>query len=313
MAELTKYSANAVVQHIRHDMRFIMPGKSYGNESIDTTLSPLNYSLVDRGHTAKEINQYRLNLEKEIFHYNRKDLVHAVEIVIQKPNDCPHEQERLFFEESYKYVVSKLPMGEHCVIVAEIHKDEHKYVNGIDISKPHIHILYVPAVPDDKHEGFKYKLCADALTKKSNLKEFHPGLQKHLNDVGIQATVFSKKTTDGKTISLSVKQLKEITDKTGIVLNKSITIDQLSSILKENNEIKLYDRKLEQKIIQYETQIHTLSIQNISLKNSLDAAQQQIKDLQNELSKSKQHEWGQSTTWGNAHGWDFNKEGEKLW
>ncbi len=50
------------------------------------------------------------------------------------------------------------------------------------ISKDHLHVMYVPAVPDSKHEGYSYSRCADELTKRAKLKAFHQGLQKHLNE-----------------------------------------------------------------------------------------------------------------------------------
>lgn len=259
MAEIIKYGANECKQHIKHDLRELPAGKHYGNESVDTSLSHLNYSLIDRGKNAEEVNAYRLQLEKEIFKYNRKNLVHSVEVVIQLPEDCPPEHEKEFFRESYNYVVSKLPMGEKCVVVAEVHKDEHKFVNGVDISKPHLHVMYVPGVPDEKHDGYSYKLCADALTKRAALKSFHPGLQKHLEEKNIPGTVYQKKEGDGKTIALSVSQLKEITDKTGIVLKKSITVDQLAEILKENENVHLHDKELESKIALYEKKIDHLN------------------------------------------------------
>lgn len=53
--------------------------------------------------------------------------------------------------------------------------------------------MYVPAVPDTKHEGFKFRLCSDELTRRSVLKQWHPKYQKWLDDAGIKATVYSVK------------------------------------------------------------------------------------------------------------------------
>lgn len=328
MAEITKYGANESKQHIKHDLRELPAGKSYGNESVDTTLSGKNYSLIRRGKNADEVNKYRTNLEKEIFKYNRKNLVHSVEVVIQLPADCPPEKEREFFQESYNYVVSKLPMGERCVVVAEVHKDEHKIVNGEDISKPHLHIMYVPAVPDTKKhfkpqtkdeikkglqpETYQYKLCADALTKRAALKAFHPGLQKHLDEKNIPATVIQKKEGDGKTLGLSVKQLKEITNKTGIVFNKSLTIDELANILKEHENIRLYDKEIQSRMAAYKTQIELLQKELEETKNKLaEVEKQHAQEV-----KNQPQEWGHSNTWGTTNTWgesSFSRNEEKLW
>ena len=260
MAEITKFGASEVAFHIKHDLREIPEGKDYGNESIIPEKSKDNYSLLDRCQTAAEANKYRKEIEKECFSYNRKNLVHAVEVVVQCPADCPPEQKEAFFRESYNYICSTLPMGERCVFVAEVHVDEKHYSpTGEMISKDHLHVMYVPGVPDAKHDGFDYKLCADELTKRAKLREFHPGLQAHLDSQGIKATVYSKKEGDGKTIGLSVKQLKEITEKTGLKIDKSITVDQLAEILKVNRDITIYDKRLQAQLQEREEKIATLS------------------------------------------------------
>lgn len=260
MAEITKFGASEVAFHIKHDLREIPEGKDYGNESIIPEKSKDNYSLLDRCQTAAEANKYRKQIEKECFSYNRKNLVHAVEVVVQCPADCPPEQKEVFFRESYNYICSTLPMGERCVFVAEVHVDEKHYSpTGEMISKDHLHVMYVPGVPDTKHDGFDYKLCADELTKRARLREFHPGLQAHLDSQGIKATVYSKKEGDGKTIGLSVKQLKEITEKTGLKIDKSITVDQLAEILKVNRDITIYDKRLQAQLQDREEKIAALS------------------------------------------------------
>lgn len=236
MAELTKFGASEVAYHIKHDLRELPAGKTYGNEAVDPSLSGGNYSLLKgRCQTAAEANKYRKQIEQEVFKYNRKNLVHAVEIAVQCPSDCPAEEKEAFFRETYKYICSTLPMGEKCVFVAQVHVDERHYSpTGEMISKDHLHVMYVPAVKDTKHEGYEYRLCADQLTKKARLKEFHPGLQKHLDEVGIHATVFRKKEGAGKAVSLSVAQLKELTKKTGIALDHSLTVDELAEIINSN-------------------------------------------------------------------------------
>lgn len=266
MAELIKFGASEVLAHIRHDLREIPSGKFYGNESIDLSLSSGNYSLLEgRCQTAVEANEYRKKIEKNLFQYHRKNLIHAVEIVLQCPGDCPEEQKADFFKESYQYICSTLPMGERCVFVAEVHVDErHFSPAGEMISKDHLHVMYVPAVPDKKHEGFEYRLCADELTKKARLKAFHPGLQKHLDEAGIKATVYRKKESDGKTIPFSISQLKEITEKTGIVFDHSLTTDELSTILNSNRLQKTQIKELQSELNRKDTEIESLSFQLFS-------------------------------------------------
>lgn len=241
--ELTKYGGTEILAHIKHDLRQLPEGKSYGNESVDPTLSSENKSLIDRGKTAAEVNKYRKDFESKIFKYNRKNLVHAVELVIQCPSDCPPEQHEAFFQTAFDwYCNNYLPAGKDCVLVAEIHKDEHKWVEtpeGLkDISKEHLHIAFVPAFPaGEKHPDYEYRLNADALTKRAVLQKMHPSLQAELDAKGIQATIYKKKSGDGKTVPLSVKQLKEITEKTGVVIGHTLTVEELGAILSKNVEL----------------------------------------------------------------------------
>ena len=296
MAELTKFGASEVAYHIKHDLREIPSGKTYGNEAVDPSLSGGNYSLLEgRCQTAAEANKYRKQIEKEVFKYNRKNLVHAVEIAVQCPSDCPAEQKEAFFQESYKYICSTLPMGERCIFVAQVHVDERHYSpTGEMISKDHLHVMYVPAVKDTKHDGYEYRLCADQLTKKARLKEFHPGLQKHLDEAGIHATVFRKKEGDGKAVSLSVAQLKELTKKTGITQDHSLTVDELAEIINANilheKQAKIFRAELAKKQSVIEDLSAEVSAKDASIKDMIrertagsDAKDKEISELRQAL------------------------------
>ena len=280
--ELTKYGGTEILAHIKHDLRQLPSGKSYGNESVEPELSHKNYSLIDRGKTAKEVNQYRKDFESKIFKYNRKNLVHAVELVIQCPNDCPSEQHEAFFQTAFDWYCDKyLPAGKDCVFIAEVHKDEHKWVeteSGLkDISKEHLHIAYVPAVPaGKKHPGFEYRLNADALTKKAILRDMHPSLQSTLDEAGIKATIYQKKSSDGKAVPLTVKQLKEITNKTGVVIDHTLTVDELAAILSRNVELS---QKVDVLTAANTEQKHIL----FHLNNTVAEKDHQINHLQSEL------------------------------
>lgn len=285
--ELTKYGGTEILAHIKHDLRQLPEGKSYGNESVDITISKeVNYSLIDRGSTAAEVNKYRKDFESEIFKYNRKNLVHAVELVIQCPSDCPPEQHEAFFRTAFDwYCNNYLPAGERCVFVAEVHKDEHKWVEtpeGLkDISKEHLHIAYVPAVPaGEKHPDFEYRLNADALTKRAVLQKMHPSLQAELDSKGIQATVYKKKSGDAKTVPLSVKQLKEITEKTGVVIDHSLTVEELGAILSKNVE-------LSQKVDVLTTTVSEQKQCITELSRIVSDKDRQIGSLQSEVRASK--------------------------
>ena len=334
MAEITKFSAAEVFHHIKHDLRELPPKKQYGNENINRSLTRENYSLLeDRCRTANEANIYRKEIEKEVFKYNRKNLIHAIEICVQCPADCPPEQHTDFFEETYNYICSTLPMGNKCVFIAQVHKDERKYSpDGNLISKDHLHVMYVPAVKDTKHDGYEYRLCADQLTRKAKLKEFHPGLQKHLDDVGIQATVYRKKEGDGKSIGLTVTQLKAITKNTGIVLDHDLTFDEIKAVVNAKvltaDQVKDFNEKIREK----DAEISALKAENAAIKKSLEHAQQEIKELSNKVEHlidshasqkeaTKETDWWGTSGWSNTSGWGkqqttnhtYDIEEEKTW
>ncbi|MBR2303910.1 MAG: plasmid recombination protein [Ruminococcus sp.] len=171
-----------------------------------------------------------------------------------------------------KYIASTLPMGEKCIFLAEVHKDEgriEKDGKTVIESPPHMHVMFVPAVPDDKHDGFEFKLCADQLTKRSQLKTFHPKFQKWLDDAGIKATVHSG-VTGGKNVSVS--SMKKLTKDTGLTLS----------------EIKGLQQKVK------------------SLEEALKAKDAQ---LQRALNSNNDRTLGQASSWGERSSWE--SEGTK--
>lgn len=351
--EIAKYKSYQIMPLIRHNMRQLPPGKTYGNESVDLSLTSKNYSLINRGNTPEEVNQYRRNFENKIFKYNRKDLVHAISLVIQCPDDCPPEQHDAFFETAFNWCCNNyLPAGKECVFLAEVHKDEHKYIKTLqdgktvltDISKEHLHIAFVPAIPaGEKHPDYKYRLNSYQLTVRSILKNLHPSLQKAINDAGLTATVFRKKTDDGKTISLSIKQLKSLTEKTGIVIDRTLTLDELAKILVQNVELRQKTEELSQSTsnkdnkiseLQEELKAKTNSINKLNgdlkselqekehLQNQLQSAQDSIKNKELEIQANKEkleelelkhnssneYTWGTESSWGITSNWDNNNE-----
>lgn len=270
MASIDKHGEDTLY-FIRHNLRDLPKGKAPSNIEIEPERTKDNYSIISRGDTAKEVNDYRKQIENEVFHYNRKNLVRSVEIVITLPEDCPPEQEQAFFREAYNYVVSTLPMGERCVFLAEVHKDEGRIQKDSETvieSPPHMHLMYVPAVPDEKHEGYDFKLCADQLTKRAQLKQFHPQLQKWLDDAGIKATVHSG-VTGGK--NFSVKELKQLTKETGLTLN----------------EVKAMQKEV------------------VELREKISTLEAQLEE------KDKKHTWGNTATWGERSTWGLSQEHEK--
>lgn len=225
---------------IQHNIREFKSGKCPTNIEVNPEKSKDNYSLIRRGNTAKEIEAYRKKITAECFHYKRKNIVFANEVIFTLPHDTPYEQEYAFFEESLKYLINTLPMGEKCIFLAEVHCDEGQILKDgktVVEGQKHLHVMYVPAVADSKHDGYHYKLCSDALTRRSVLKQWHPKYQKWLDDAGIKGTVYSGKTS-GK--GISVKSLKEISKTTGL------SFDQIQDLEKDRKELLKKIRTLEE-------------------------------------------------------------------
>ena len=230
MARIEKYHTG-IKKVIQHNIREFKDGKCPTNLEVNPEKMKYNYSLIRRGNTAKEIEAYRKKITAECFHYKRKNIVFANEVIFTLPQDTPPEQERPFFEESLNYLVSTLPMGEKCIFLAEVHCDEGQVLKDgktVVEGQKHLHVMYVPAVADSKHDSYSYKLCSDALTRRSVLKQWHPKYQKWLDDAGIKGTVYSGKTS-GK--GISVKSLKEISKTTGL------SFDQIQDLEKDRTEL----------------------------------------------------------------------------
>lgn len=217
MAAIEKCSNNEVIYHLRHNSR--ENPRTPGNPDIDPSRRGDNYYLTpnDHGRSARECRMYYKKRLSEIYVFGRSDVVTACEWVVTAPKDLNPDQYDAFFRASYEFLNSLY--GEQNCIQAVVHNDEGvKDYNGqIVQGKAHMHYLFIPAVKNQKYmkptksgnltlaAKFPEKLCAYELIDKNHLKQFHPKLQKWLNDAGIKCTVHSG-VTGGK--SKTVEQLK---------------------------------------------------------------------------------------------------------
>ena len=182
MARIQKYHTG-IKKVIQHNIREFKNGKCPTNLEVNSEKTKDNYSLICRGNTAKEIENFRKQITKECFYYkNRKNIVWVNEVIFTLPHDTPPEQERPFFEESLNYLISTLPMGSRCIFLAEVHCDEGQVLKDgktVVQGQKHLHVMYVPAVKDIQHDGYAFKICSDALTRRAMLKKFHPNFKYH--------------------------------------------------------------------------------------------------------------------------------------
>ena len=173
MASLKKFTDSAVVNLIRHIERVTV---NPSNKDIDTTRTEWNYTLSpDRGMSAYSYYLYR---KSQLYCFGRADVKTLAGWVVTAPSNLPVEQQQKFFHESYQFLENRY--RQENVVMAVVHHDE---------NQPHLHFLFIPAVPDPKHGG--EKICANELITRAELRDFHPALQKYLKSERIHACVFN--------------------------------------------------------------------------------------------------------------------------
>ena len=252
MAAIEKCTNNEVYYHIRHNSR--ENPRTPGNPDIDPSRKGDNYYLtpVDHGRSARECRIYYQKRLSEIYVFGRSDVVTACEWVVTAPKDLQAEQYDAFFRASYAFLNSLY--GEQNCIQAVVHNDEgvKDSAGHIVQGKAHMHYLFIPAVKNQKYmkptrsgkmtdaAKFPEKLCAYELIDKSHLKQFHPKLQKWLNDAGIKCTVHSG-VTGGK--SKTVEQLKTETKELLKERERSHFLEAENKELKE--KLQTYDKSKE--------------------------------------------------------------------
>jgi hypothetical protein len=123
---------------------------------------------------------------------NRKDVNVMCSWVVTAPEDLKPEQEKEFFQESYRFLEAKY--GRENVVSSYVHKDE---------VTPHMHFCFMPVVSDRKRGGFK--ISAKECVKRTDLEQFHEKLQCHLEEKGISCSIINEATKEG---NKAIKELK---------------------------------------------------------------------------------------------------------
>ena len=171
MAKIMKFKHSAVVNQLRHVLREVA---NPANINIDPTRSVYNYILSpDRGMSAYSFYMER---KSQLYCFGRDDLKTLAGWVLTVPHGLSSEQQQAFFFESYLFMEGRYDRDN--TVLAAVHYDE---------SRPHLHFLFIPAVPDLKRGG--EKVCANDLITPAELRDFHPALQKHLKSVGVHASI----------------------------------------------------------------------------------------------------------------------------
>ena len=227
MANLAKYAAAAAKPLIRHVVR---QHKNYRNKNIDPTLTGCNYSLCpDRGSSVRYYNR----VLQDVHHINRDNVVTLCSWTVSLPSElkkATEEQEREFFKTAYDFVLNRyFGNNEKFVVAAEVHNDEvyrevqtdrwtgapiigenGKAVLSFEARTPHLQILFVPAIEDGKHGG--YKLGAKYMLDRADLRSWHNDFQAAVTAAGIDANAHNGQTR-GKGIPMAELKLQHVLER----------------------------------------------------------------------------------------------------
>ena len=215
---LSKYKSSNIIGLQRHNQR---ENKNYSNQDVDTTMSNLNYDLVNSQKISftkkvKSIIDTKRTTKKAI----RKDAVTYCECIISSDNDffrkLDIKEQQRFFEVSLKFLENRI--GKTNIISANIHLDE---------TTPHMHLGFVPMNLDGS-------LSAKKMVNRNFLREIQENLPYTLQKNGFDIQRGEKdnnvKHLDQKiyksNLNKEIKRLEALNSKIG-----QITLEKKESLL----------------------------------------------------------------------------------
>lgn len=224
MAHLTKYKRNQLTHILKHDERARDLNGDYikfGNKSIDTSRTHLNYNLHERNDGLSDydyiLSKGKQHLAKNVV--NRDDVNWVGSWVVTLPQSLEKEGlelQRKFFEEATAFLEKRY--GYDNIVGAYVHNDE---------TTPHMHVKILPIFYDEKKK--KVRMSAKDMFDIHELKKFHDDLEKHMKqafgfEVGIKGNSFSK---DDKASKRTIDELKR----------ETLQLEDETTKLKEDNEL----------------------------------------------------------------------------
>ena len=222
VARMQKMKAENLVGIGNHNQR---KTKNHSNPDIDTSLSKLNYDLVDRTQNYKTDIENFINENKTTTRAVRKDAVLVNEWIISSDKDffdnLTESEIENFFERSKDYFAEKF--GEKNIRYATVHLDE---------STPHMHMGIVPFDKDNK-------LSAKRVFNRQALRDVQEELPKYLQDFQFEIERGKKRTKKKNLTVPEIKKLKE--EEREIKKELEIKKDELMAYTKENKIDKEID------------------------------------------------------------------------
>lgn len=214
VARMQKMRAENLIGIGNHNQR---KTKNHSNPDIDTSLSELNYDLVNRTENYKTDIENFINENKSTTRAVRKDAVLINEWIITSDRkffeDLSDEDTKEFFISAKEYFAENF--GEENIRYATVHLDE---------TTPHMHLGIVPFDKDKK-------LSAKRVFNREALRNVQEDLPKHLQEKGFDI----KRGLEGSDRkNLTVPEFKELKEK-----EKEIERE----IDRKKNELKAYTQE----------------------------------------------------------------------
>ena len=215
---LSKYKSSNIIGLQRHNQR---ENRNYSNKDIDTTMSDLNYDLVNSENISftKKVNSI-IDSKRTTKKAIRRDAVTYCECIISSDNDffrnLDIKEQQRFFEVSLKFLENRI--GKDNIISANVHLDE---------TTPHMHLGFVPMNLDGS-------LSAKKMVNRNFLREIQENLPYTLQKNGFDIQRGEKdnnvKHLDQKiyksNLNKEIKRLEALNLKLG-----EITLDKKESLL----------------------------------------------------------------------------------
>ena len=215
---LSKYKSSNIIGLQRHNQR---ENRNYSNKDIDTTMSDLNYDLVNSENISftKKVNSI-IDSKRTTKKAIRRDAVTYCECIISSDNDffrnLDIKEQQRFFEVSLKFLENRI--GKDNIISANVHLDE---------TTPHMHLGFVPMNLDGS-------LSAKKMVNRNFLREIQENLPYTLQKNGFDIQRGEKdnkvKHLDQKiyksNLNKEIKRLEALNSKIG-----QITLDKKETLL----------------------------------------------------------------------------------
>lgn len=190
VARMQKMKSENLIGIGNHNQR---KTKNHSNPDIDTSLSELNYDLVNRTDNYKKDIENFINENKSTTRAIRKDAVLINEWIITSDRkffeNLSDEEVKKFFVSAKEYFGNEF--GEENIRYATVHLDE---------STPHMHMGIVPFDKDKK-------LSAKRVFNRETLRDIQENLPKHLQEKGFE---IERGLEGSERKNLTVPEFKEL-------------------------------------------------------------------------------------------------------